>query len=91
MTIEKFHNFSIAKVDDENVEDCGGAGEGLCSEGVTGSCRSNCNENDEDFSQILCYSCSYLTSDVLPLPLKEYFRRMQRQKAMKSEINEFLL
>ena len=80
---------SIAKVDDENVEDCGGAGEGLCSEG--GSCRSKCSDKDEDFSQILCYSCSYLTADIIPLPLKEYFRRIQRQKAMKSEINEFLL
>lgn len=70
------------------------SGEGMCSDGVTGSCASRCSSDEKpDYSKIVCYSCSYVltTHKSIPNSLDKSLQKVQRHKAMKDEIKDFLL
>ena len=80
------------KVEENGDSSC--SGEGMCSDGVTGSCGSRCSSDENpDYSKIVCYSCSYVlkTHKAIPNSLDKSLQKVQRHKAMKDEIKDFLL
>ena len=93
LTFEQFSRMTLGEILEPTSDDKNCSAEGLCSDGVTGGCKSKCSIDVEDYKNILCYSCSYVISNVkeIPFQLKESLQKIQRQKVMRNEIKDFLL